>query len=100
MKVWTASDISKGKSLLPIEFHDNHWEWHYFELIVTPERIVFGGCCNVGFIESGYIEREEDETWDETLQELVEDLEVYYNQGSNGHIPHRGLRFGTVCIPQ
>jgi hypothetical protein len=81
MKTWTASDISKGESLLPIEFQDNLGEWHYFELIVTPERVVFGGCCNVGFIESGYIIREEDETLDETLQELVEDLEVCYNQG-------------------
>lgn len=82
MKEWTASDISKGNSLLaaPIEFETNGG-WEYFELIFTPERIVFGGCCDVGFIESGYIIREEDETLYETLQELVEDLKVYYNQG-------------------
>ena len=84
MKQWTASDISKGKSLAPIEFETDDG-LKYFELILTPERIVFGGCCNVGFLESGYILRneDEDEYLDETLASLIEDLEVYYNQGRN-----------------
>ena len=82
MKQWTASDISKGKSLAPIEFETDDG-LKYFELILTQDRIVFGGCCNVGFLESGYIPRneDEDEYLDETLASLIEDLEVYYNHG-------------------
>lgn len=78
---WSVTDISKSKSLPPLEFQDSKGEWQSFELVYTPERIVFGGCCNVGFIESGYIEREEFETLDETLQEMFSDLETYYNDG-------------------
>lgn len=77
---WSVSDISKAKPLRDLEININD-EFHHFELLVTPERVVFGGCCNVGFIESGYIEREEYEVLDETLQELVEDIEVYYRDG-------------------
>ena len=80
---WRVTDISKAKSLRPLEFQDNKGEWQNFELLYTPEKIVFGGCCNVGFIESGYIEREEFESLDETLQELFSDLEIYYNDGPN-----------------
>jgi hypothetical protein len=80
---WAVSDISKGKSLPPYEFKDNNGEWQYFELIVTPERIVFGGACNCGFIESGYILRESYECLDETLQELTDDLQTYYNDGAD-----------------
>jgi hypothetical protein len=87
MKTWTPSNISKPVELFPLnnefilEFQDNKEEWHNFNLIVTKDRIVFGGYCNVGFIESGYIEREEGESFVETLQELLKDLQVYYNDG-------------------
>lgn len=64
-----------------LEFQDVKGEWHDFELLKTPERIVFGGYCNVGFFESGYIERESYESVDETLSELLADLETYYNEG-------------------
>ncbi len=50
-------------------------------MIATPERIVFGGVCNVGFIESGYILRDEYEELCETLSECLQDLETYYNDG-------------------
>jgi hypothetical protein len=81
--MWSASDISKT---LPIrsndlEFQDSSGEWQHFTILVTRERIVFGGVCNTGFIESGYLDREEGETIDEGLQELLADLEVYYNDG-------------------
>lgn len=82
---WTASDqtgartIGNGLSIL--EFQDNKGEWHPFDVLKTPKRVLFGGYCNVGFIESGYIEREEYESLDETLSELLSDLETYYNDG-------------------
>jgi hypothetical protein len=85
---WQVSntDFPQPKfSFLPIiEFkeHDSD-EWHNFDFLVTPDRIVFGGYVNVGFLESGYIERdlEAGESLDETLQELVSELETFYNEG-------------------
>ena len=47
----------------------------------TDDRLVFGGMTNSGFIESGYIEKDGFST-DETLQSLIEDLQVYYNDGA------------------
>jgi hypothetical protein len=85
---WSASDISNAKPIAKgryglsiLEFQDTKGEWHTFELLATPDRIVFGGCCNVGFLESGYILRGESESLDETLNELLQDLEAYYNDG-------------------
>jgi len=85
MKTWSVSDISKTVPMRSdiLEFQDDKGEWHDFLLIATPSRVVFGGACNVGFIESGYIERdiEGGESLEETLQELLSDLETYYNDG-------------------
>ena len=84
---WTATDLTHAKpigkppGMSLVEFRDDTGEWHYFELLATKERVVFGDYCNVGFLESGYIEREEGESMDETLQELLADLETYYNDG-------------------
>lgn len=84
---WTPSDLTNAKPVVKspylsiLEFQDNNGEWHDFDVLKTPERLVFGGCCNVGFLESGYIERDSCETIDETLSELLQDLETYYNYG-------------------
>lgn len=82
---WTVSDLTNakpiGRGLSILEFQDNAGEWHDFEVLATPERIVFGGCCNAGFLESGYILRDDCESLDETLSELLADLECYYNDG-------------------
>jgi len=56
-------------------------DWHHFKVIATSDKIVFGSICNVGFLESGYLMREDHETLDESLQALLEDLETYYNDG-------------------
>lgn len=82
--VWAASDLTNAKSFngRGIEFQSlKDDEFHFFEVLYTPEKIVFGGCCNCGFLESGYILRDETESLDETLQELLSDLETYYNDG-------------------
>ena len=83
MNNWTPSDISVEIPMQSndLEFQDNQGEWQHFTVIATPTRVVFGGCCNRGFIESGYIERDDCEDLDETLQELLSDLETYYNDG-------------------
>lgn len=86
--VWTPTDLTNAKpitshgGLSVLEFQDDKGEWHNFEILVTPERVVFGGCCNVGFLESGFIERDDCESLDETLSELLQDLETYYNDGA------------------
>jgi hypothetical protein len=52
-----------------------------FYILKTDHRLVFGGATNVGFLESGYMEYDDSFSLDETLQELVADLETYYNDG-------------------
>jgi hypothetical protein len=84
---WKRSDDSKAKYLGVLEFQDGRagdcsGEWHVFEILELPDRLLFGGMCNVGFIESGYILREEDESTDHLLQELLEELETYYRDGA------------------
>jgi hypothetical protein len=77
---WSVTDISNANYLGVIEFQDNEGEFHNFEIMETDDRLVFGGMTNTGFIESGYIEKDGFST-DEALQELISDLEVYYNDG-------------------
>ena len=64
-----------------IEFQDNEGEWYDFEIFKSKSYVAFGGHCNAGFLISGFIERDSYESLDETLQELLEDLKVYYNDG-------------------
>jgi len=81
---WSPSDISKTVRMRSdLEFQDEKGEYHEFAIIATPYRVVFGGCCNCGFMESGYIERDLDggESLGETLQEMLLDLKCYYNDG-------------------
>jgi hypothetical protein len=88
--IWAASDVSRPVELSRsslrrktniIEFKDNKNEWHDFCVVVTPKRIVFGGACNTGFLESGFIEINDFETLHECLDELFQDLQTYYNDG-------------------
>jgi len=85
MKIeWTFSDAEKnGTYVGNHEFKDSKGEWHHFEIIATNERIVFGGACNAGFLESGYIERGEDEGKGDTLAAMCADLQTYYDDGLN-----------------
>lgn len=77
------SSCDGAKHLGPLEFQDNKGEWHDFEVMETPDKLVFGGAVNAGFLESGFLQKEEGESTDEALQELQSDLEVYYNDGPN-----------------
>ncbi len=80
---WAVSDISSPIELRSslIEFQSNDGEWHDFHIVATKDRVVFGGVCNVGLLESGYILRDDCESLDETLQEMLADLETFYNDG-------------------
>ena len=79
--------MSGATYLGPIEFQDNKGGWHVFEVLHTPvstnnpARVVFGVACNAGFLESGHISQVDCETIEETISELLADLQTYYNDG-------------------
>ena len=83
MKKWTVSNIDNHEYVGIIEFQDDSNEWRHFEVVKTDSRIVFGTATNTGFMESGYLEIDDYFSFDENLQELVEDLECYYNDGKD-----------------
>lgn len=81
MRAWKptpAGRLQGGKSLGCLELLESDG---FFEIVELPSRIVFGGACNVGFLESGYIVKDSFESTDETLQALAEDLDTYYRDG-------------------
>lgn len=75
---WTANNVESAKHLGALELENGE----YFEVMETDERLVFGTTCNVGFLESGYMEKDGFST-DECLQELLADLETYYRDGAD-----------------
>ena len=75
--IWQATDVTDAKHLGTLELESGE----YFEVLQTDSRLVFGGACNVGFLESGYMEIESGETTDEALSELLQELETYYRDG-------------------
>jgi thioredoxin-related protein len=87
MRKWTSAtsayEMAKGKYLGPVEFKDRHGEWHVFDIVATPHRIVFGGVTNTGFMESGYMPRDNHFSLDVLLQEMLKDLKVYYDFGKH-----------------
>jgi len=79
---WDFSNAEEiGKYIGLIEFQDDTGEYHDFHIYSTETRLVFGGACNVGFLESGYMPLDNDFSIDENLQELIADLECFYNDG-------------------
>lgn len=64
-----------------IEFQSNDQEWHDFTVIEVGNKLVFGGGCNIGLLQSGYMEIDDCFSLDENLQELITDLETFYNDG-------------------
>ena len=78
---WQASDTTDADAIGEIEFQDNTGEWHNFNVLGISDRLIFGSYCNAGFLESGFILTDEIESLDDTLRELLADLECYYNDG-------------------
>jgi hypothetical protein len=76
---WKASNTENAKYIGIIEFNVGE-DWHDFEVLELEDRLLFGGICNVGFLESGYILKD-GRSLDETLVELQEDLEIFYSEG-------------------
>ena len=78
-KNWSVSNIEGANCIGYLELENEC----IFYVMATDTRLVFGSPCNAGFLESGYILREDGERTDETLRELHEDLEVYYRDGAS-----------------
>jgi hypothetical protein len=81
MEPWKAIDTENALYVGILEFQSNDEEWYNFEIYQTENHLVFGSHCNVGFIESGNMEIDDCFSLDENLQELLADLETYYNDG-------------------
>lgn len=79
---WTVQDVSKAKNVGTVEIKTREG-FEVFEVVATQDKLIFGGACNVGLLQSGYIVRDETETLNDTLNELVADLEAFYDFG--GH---------------
>lgn len=75
-KNWKATNVENAEYIGTLEVNEE-----CFEILKTENKLVFGGACNVGFLESGYMEIEEGESADEALQELHGDLESFYQNG-------------------
>ncbi len=80
---WSVSDISKAKAPMDLEFRlpGSDGGWHHFVVLKTKDRLVFGGCCNVGFLESGYMLRDKELSLEEQMQELTDQLILFYEKG-------------------
>jgi hypothetical protein len=81
LRFWQVSDVSEASYLGMLQIQDSSNNWHSFEVLATNKRLIFGGACNVGFIESGFMPINEDETRNDALQELLSELETFYNDG-------------------
>jgi hypothetical protein len=77
MRTWYVSDLETEEYLGILELEDGN----YFEVVKTKTRLVFGGSCNTGLLESGYMVIDKDFSIDVNLQDLIADLETYYRDG-------------------
>lgn len=74
---WTVSNIENALLIGEIELECGE----YFYILSTKEKLIFGGFCNAGFLESGYFLKEEFESLGDALEELKEELNTYYQDG-------------------
>jgi len=81
MKTWKAINTDNAQYIGIFEFMDTNGDWHNFEVLKTDTHLVFGGACNIGFLESGNMEIDDCLSLDENLHALLSDLETYYSDG-------------------
>ena len=80
-KIFEIYDTERDSYVGLIDFQDNEGELYDFEIFKTKSFLAFGHHWCAGFRIFGFIERESHESVDETVQKLLEDLKVYYNDG-------------------
>lgn len=77
--VWQASDHSAARYLGALEIEGAPSP---FEVLALPDRLLFGGFCNAGFLESGYILTANFPNDSHALADLIDDLETYYRDSA------------------
>ena len=78
-ETWKASDASRADYLGTMEIETKSGDFHIFEVLLIPgDRYIFGGACNAGFLESGFMRLESDEG---EMSELNNQLTAYYDEG-------------------
>ena len=82
-KLWKAQNTDQASYVGIVEFEDptNGGDCISFEIVKTEAHFVFGNSCNVGLLESGNYKIDPDVSDAENLQELIEDLKSYYQDG-------------------
>ncbi len=81
---WTYQDETNSKYIGILEFELGGGDSAYFEVIHTQDdKLVFGNTCNIGLLQSGYMELEGFSV-DEGLQALLEELKTFYRDGIKG----------------
>ena len=80
---WEVQDESNAEYVGCIEIEDNTGEFHIFEVSVNETVLIFGSCTNTGLLQSGYMPLDDCFSLDTNLQELIANLECYYNDGTH-----------------
>ncbi len=81
MKEWKAQNQDNAEYIGVVEFQDNSEEYHIFEIVKNDTHLIFGSTTNTGLLESGNYEIDPDFSIDENIQELISDLESFFNDG-------------------
>ena len=84
---------TSGNSI--IELQDNNGEYHIFHILHNDYVIAYGTACNTGFMQDGYIVKDECFSLDEHLQALIEDLECMVNSETGDNSGNLELIQGT-----
>ena len=74
---WKAINIDDADYVGIIEINDS-----VFEIVKTDKHLVFGSSTNTGLLQSGYMEIDDYFSIDENLQALIENIEIFYSDGS------------------
>ena len=90
-QTWHYIDTENSTYIGTFEFKlnddDEEEDYKIFELIQVKDKaannhkIVFGGFGNTGILQSGYFTLDDSRLLEENLQELMEELRVYYSDG-------------------
>ncbi len=78
---WKASDVSDADYIGTMgPFGDDV----HFEILNTGDKLVFSGACNAGFLESGFLPLDPDDSLSDSLEKLSEELEAFHL--GKGHV--------------
>ena len=72
----------KYVGIIELEQQTDEGIYPHFEIYKNNQFIVFGSHCNVGLLQSGNFKIDQDFSFDENLNELIEDLNSYYFDGA------------------